>query len=197
MKRIVSLLSAVIMFSTAAFAVESEFSGFEIGGNVEYDQALGTPLEFQVGKIGGNFVLGYQFPLSNEAVLRTVGITFDICPNVSIGTKDFIQSWWGMNFFAGANMEFSISPIFIIRPQIQYGLSMEIIDAGASVSGVYCDQILKPGVSFLFTSEGLKNNGIFMDAGIDYSMIFEQGDLGHYLSVRFGIIYKFKNGSVE
>lgn len=195
MKRIISFLAAIVLSMSAIYAVESDYAGFELGAELEYSQAAGSTLEFQVGRIGGNLVMGYQFPVSDESELKTIGLFLDAGFYSVLGKKEFINSWWDMNYLVGMNLEFYIDSLFIIRPQISYGVALELLNSPAA-TGLFCDQMLRSGVSFLVANENLANGNLFFEAGFDYSMIFEKGDLGHYISTRLGVVYKFRNSAV-
>ena len=188
-------LFALIFAMSLGFAenawAEGWYSGLELGAEAQFEFAVGDMNEHEFGDLALNVDAAWPLPLgfSKDAFFNAIGFTAQTGVFFPIGKKDYIDSWWGMDFALGAYVDLRISELITIRPELSGDIRMNMVKAETrSANGVYTDFGARLGATVLFD---VFKNGLRFKAGLDYSIFPEKDNICHYIGVNIGASYRF------
>lgn len=188
-KRILFVLGLVLAFAGNSWA-GGGLSGLELGGGASFELVLGAMNEHEAGNVGVSVDAAWPLPLglSQKGPLTAVGLTADAGVLFPVGKKDYIDSWWGIDFGLGAYVDLKISDLITIRPELAADLRLNMVDSETQdVHGLFMDFGGRLGVDAVFDL----SKGLLVKAGAGYSIFPEKDNVCHYIGFDVGAAYRF------
>ncbi len=193
MKKVV--LFALVLAVSLGFAgnagAEGWYSGLEFGGETQFEFAVGGMNEHELGDFAVNVDAAWPLPLgfSEDAVFNAVGFSTQAGVFFPLGKKDYIDSWWGMDFSLGAYVDLRINELITIRPELAADLRLNMVKSESrSADGTYTDLGARLGATVLFD---VFKNGLILKTGADYAIFPEKENVCHYIGINLGAAYRF------
>ena len=189
-KRIVFALTLALALAGAAWA-DGGLKGLELGGGARFELAAGAMNEHEVGNIVVSADAAWPLPLgfSQDALLTAVGLAAETGFLFPVGKKDYIDSWWGLDFALGAYVDLRINDLITIRPELLADMRINKVESsGRDVNGAYPDFGAKLGATVIFD---VFKNGVLLKAGAGYTIFPEKDNVCHYIGIDVGAAYRF------
>jgi hypothetical protein len=165
--------------------------GLELGGGARFELAAGAMKEHEVGNIVVSADAAWPLPLgfSQDGFLTAVGLTAETGFLFPVGKKDYIDSWWGLDFALGAYVDLRINDLITIRPELLADMRINKVESsGRNVNGAYPDFGAKLGATVIFD---VFKNGVLIKAGAGYTIFPEKDNVCHYIGIDVGAAYRF------
>lgn len=193
MKKVV--LFALVLAVSLGFAgnagAEGWYSGLELGAEAQFEFAVGDMNKHEFGDLALNVDAAWPLPLgfSKDAFFNAIGFTAQTGVFFPIGKKDYIDSWWGMDFSLGAYVDLRINELITIRPELAADLRLNMVKSESrSADGTYTDLGARLGATVLFD---VFKNGLILKTGADYAIFPEKENVCHYIGINLGAAYRF------
>ena len=189
-KRIVFTLAILLTFAGSAWA-DGWLSGLEVGGGARLELALGDMKEHESGNFGFNVDAAWPLPLglSQDGLVSAVGISAETGVLFPFGKKDYIESWWALDFALGAYVDLRISKMITLRPGLSADIRLNRVSSEENdVNGTFVDFGGRLGLDAVFNV----SKNLFVKAGAGYTILPEKDNVCHYIGLNLGAGYRFK-----
>ncbi|MBO7638815.1 MAG: outer membrane beta-barrel protein [Treponema sp.] len=188
-KRIVFTFAILLTFAGSAWA-DGALSGLEVGGGARFELALGDMKEHESGNLGFNVNAAWPLPLGfpEEGILSNVVLSAEAGVLFPVGKKDYIESWWELDFALGAYVDLRISKTITLRPGISADIRLNnVVSEENDVSGSFVDFGGRLGLNAVFNV----SKNLLVKAGADYTILPEKDNVCHYIGLNLGAGYRF------
>lgn len=191
LKKFLLAVLAASLFALGAWS-ESFVSGLEAGVSGTFELAVGEMKKHEIGNVGAVLNVSYPLPLgfSGDSFLSAAGLSLDAGFLLPVGKKDYIDSWWGMDFALGAYVDLKINALITIRPTLVADLRLNMVSSEErNVDGAFMDFGGRVGVTGVFD---IFKNGVLLKCGADYAIFPEKDNVCHYIGFNVGMMYRFE-----
>ena len=188
-KRIVFTLAILMAFAWSAWA-DGALSGLELGGGARFELALGDMKEHESGNLGFNMNAAWPLPLglSQDGLLTAVGLTAETGVLFPLGKKDYIESWWALDFALGGYIDLKLSSLITLRPELSADIRLNRVTSEENdVNGTFVDFGGRLGLCAVFNV----SKNLLVKAGAGYTILPEKDNVCHYIGLNVGAGYRF------
>lgn len=170
------------------YAQKMDSKNLELGVCLDYRAPLGIMNNFNTGNIGGGIEVFYHFPVKTEIPL---GASFHVEFESPFEKANYIESWFTLNVYTGIWSDFTIiKNLLNIRVELGFGLANNFVEApSTNVSGPYVDTITRISGIFIYSPDFMSKHNLSFNFGINYTLMPEIDNTGHYLGGKAAIIY--------
>lgn len=146
--------------------------------------------EHESGNFGFNVNAAWPLPLglSQDGLLATVGLTAETGVLFPLGKKDYIESWWSLDFALGGYIDLKLSSLITLRPGLSADIRLNRVTSEENdVDGTFVDFGGRLGLCAVFNV----SKNLLVKAGAGYTVFPEKDNVCHYIGLNLGAGYRF------